>query len=582
MTLDPQHGAHPGEADDGRPPVGGAAPAGAAAVDVPVRVEGAALLVGEVDLAAARAALMTLGAQGSASLDGLSVAETKALLSGIVGIEAALDAVQARALVRLESAVKEDCLQREESPRQAVQIARSEASRMLKESRSVAGRSLATCRRLVQNMPGMLTALARGTLHPRSVHTVGSAMGPVPPHVRELVDEMLTAQLPELQDCGSREISDHVARMLHALDPEGAAERHRRAMEDRHVTITRGDHGMASVRALIPAIDAARIRKGLSVAAESARAGGDRRGHQQIMADLFADVLVGRGDGIDPTTLDIGILITDRSLLAPAHADAATIEGFGPVPYDHVREAMLRAVEAGDEDTELALTVRRLYADLDDGQLVGVEARSRAFPASLARFLRLAHQTCRAPYCDAPIRQMDHIVPWSQGGATSLDNGNGLCGGDNRKEESGERVRVVHDEDRTRRTVEWTTRYGQKARRGGVNLDPVGTYRRRHQRHPQPATALDPAPSATPTGPPSGPSPCRSELEGAPGELPKGTPQERGWSTIHRAFDRLQLRITDLPVPTPIIRSRAVGGELYVLRRERGEGPAPEDDPPLT
>ena len=45
----------------------------------------------------------------------------------------------------------------------------------------MAGRSLATCRRLVQSMPGMLTALAEGTLNPRSVHTVGSAMGPVPP-----------------------------------------------------------------------------------------------------------------------------------------------------------------------------------------------------------------------------------------------------------------------------------------------------------------------------------------------------------------------------------------------------------------
>lgn len=50
------------------------------------------------------------------------------------------------------------------------------------------------------------------------------------------------------------------------------------------------------------------------------------------MADMFADALVGRGDGIDPTTLDIGIIITDRSLLAPAHADAATIEGIRAGP----------------------------------------------------------------------------------------------------------------------------------------------------------------------------------------------------------------------------------------------------------
>lgn len=589
MTEDPQRRDATGEADDGHHQVHDAPPA-----DVPVRVEERAVLVGEVDVAAARAALMTLGVQGSPSLDRLSVAETKALLSSIVGIEAALDAVRARALVRLEAAVKEDCLQREESPRQAMQVARSEASRMLKESRSVAGRSLATCRRLVQSMPGMLTALAEGTLNPRSVHTVGSAMGPVPPHVRELVDTMLTAQLPDLQDCGTREISDHVARMLHALDPEGAAERHRRAMKDRHVTITREDHGMASVRALIPAIDAARIRKGLSVAAEGARAAGDRRGHQQIMADMFADALVGRGDGIDPTTLDIGIIITDRSLLAPAHADAATIEGFGPVPYDHVREAMLRAVGSGGEDTDLALTIRNLYADLDVGQLVGVEARSRAFPASLRRFLTLAHQTCRAPFCNAPIRQMDHIVPWSQGGATSLDNGNGTCGGDNQKEESGESVRVIHDEDGTRRTVEWTTRYGQKSRRGGINFDPVGTYRRQRRRqlaesgiadlsappaagssaHARPAlpaaTGVDGVPLSAAETPPvvegslerATPPVASAHGTGATGEEPaldEGS-SAKGWSTIYRAFDRLQLRITDLPIISP----RSVGDSLHV------------------
>jgi hypothetical protein len=219
------------------------------------------------------------------------------------------------------------------------------------------------------------------------------------------------------------------------------------------------------------------------------------------MADLFADALVGRGDGIDPTTLDIGIVITDRSLLAPAHADAATIEGFGTVPYDHVREEMLRAVQNDeDEDTELSATIRKLFIDADDGQLVGVESRSRAFPASLKRFLMLAHQTCRAPHCEAGIRQIDHIVPWSQGGATSLENGNGLCAGDNQKEQAGVRARVVTDEDGARRTVEWTTRYGQTARRRGVNFDPVGTAHRTLAKEAEEGRAADEAPSGQSPG----------------------------------------------------------------------------------
>ncbi|AXK46636.1 HNH endonuclease signature motif containing protein [Brachybacterium saurashtrense] len=591
MAQDPQRSEDSEEADGGRPaehPAHEDAPTGFPA-GVPVRAEGAELAVGDVDLAAVRSVLVELGVQGSASLEHLSVEGTTALLAGITGLEAALDAVRARALVHLEAAVKADCLQREESPRQAAQVARSEASRALKESRAVAGRSLATCRRLVQNMPGMLTALAEGSLHPRSVHRVGTAMAPVTPEIREQVDEVLSAQLDALTDCGTGEIADHVARILHALDPEGAAERHRRALHDRHVTITRTDHGMATVRATIPGIDAARIRKGLSVAAEAARASGDRRGHQQIMADLFADALVGRGDGIDPTTLDVGIVITDRSLLAPAHADAATIEGFGPVPYDHVREEMLRAAQRGEQDTDTSLTLRRLYTDPEDGQLVAVEARSRSFPDSLRRFLTLAHQTCRAPYCDAPIRQMDHIVPWSRGGPTSLENGNGLCGGDNQKESSGESVRVVRDEQGVRRTVDWTTRFGQRAHRRGVNLDPLGTYRRGARDHASrsdtgPGTSPHPdpgprrdgdsdTPSVTHPGTASsarpGPSAPALDPPGAPAAVPAEAP------TIHHAFDALRLRLTDLPTRAPLLGPRGRGVDLHFLPSSSNGPPGP-------
>src|SRR5699024_6929327 len=341
----------------------------------------------------------------------------------------------------------------------------------------------------------------------------------------------------------------------------------------------RGRHGMATITAHITGLDGARIRKGLSLAAEKARASGDRRGHQQIMADRFVDALIGRGDGIDPSTLEIGVLVTDRSLLAPSpaaekaragadrrgpqetvadrfvdaligrgdgidpstleigvlvtdrslpapsHADAATVEGYGSVPYEHICQEMLAALEA-EEDPELALTMRKVFLDHDDGQLVAVESRSRQFPPALARLLRYAHQTCRAPYCDASIRQLDHIVPWSEGGQTSLDNGNGLCAADNQKEQAGQTARVITDGDGVRRTVEWTTRYGQKARRGGINFDPVGTARRRRHHEQQPAVPDDGMRAA-----------------GAPPDVEKSPARvdEEAGASLERALTRLDL-----------------------------------------
>ena len=194
------------------------------------------------------------------------------------------------------------------------------------------------------------------------------------------------------------------------------------------------------------------------------------------MADRFTDVLLGRDDGTGTGTLDIGVIITDRSLLAPGHSDAAAVEGIGNGPYEHIREEMLRTLRAAEEeDPDLAISIRRLYLEPTSGQLVAAESRSRSFPPAMARLLRWSHQTCRGPYCDAPIRQLDHIQPHAAGGPTALDNGNGLCAGCNQKEQAGRTAHVVRDASGARRTVEWTSRHGQSARRGGVNFDPART-----------------------------------------------------------------------------------------------------------
>ena len=42
-------------------------------------------------------------------------------------------------------------------------------------------------------------------------------------------------------------------------------------------------------------------------------------------------------------------------------------------------------------------------------------------------FIGLRDQTCRTPYCDAPIRHRDHATPHRRGGPTSADNGLGDC-----------------------------------------------------------------------------------------------------------------------------------------------------------
>jgi hypothetical protein len=71
--------------------------------------------------------------------------------------------------------------------------------------------------------------------------------------------------------------------------------------------------------------------------------------------------------------------------------------------------------------------VQRLYTHPTTGELVAAESRGRLFRRSLARFIRLRDQTCRTPWCDAPIRHVDHAIEHGQRGPTATVNGQGLC-----------------------------------------------------------------------------------------------------------------------------------------------------------
>ncbi|MDQ4501659.1 HNH endonuclease signature motif containing protein [Sinomonas sp. ASV322] len=80
-----------------------------------------------------------------------------------------------------------------------------------------------------------------------------------------------------------------------------------------------------------------------------------------------------------------------------------------------------------------------------------MDSRSRLFPRALADLIRIRDQVCRTPYCDAPIRHIDHVVPVAVGGETSAENGQGLCEACNYAKESPgwERAVVgVRDDDR--------------------------------------------------------------------------------------------------------------------------------------
>jgi len=117
----------------------------------------------------------------------------------------------------------------------------------------------------------------------------------------------------------------------------------------------------------------------------------------------------------------VNLIMTDRTLFGDDD-EPAQLLGHGPIPAQ-----LARSLVIGNADTKTTTWVRRLFTDPTGTQLVAMDSRRRLFPAAAQKFLILRDQTCRTPWCDAPIRHIDHITPYGRGGPTHLHNGQGLC-----------------------------------------------------------------------------------------------------------------------------------------------------------
>ena len=116
--------------------------------------------------------------------------------------------------------------------------------------------------------------------------------------------------------------------------------------------------------------------------------------------------------------------MTDRTLFQ-GDSEPARLAGYGIVPAEWARKAVRVGAEA--DAGELNIWLRRLYTAPRTGELLAMDSIARIFPTGLRRFLHVRDDTCRTPYCDAPIRHHDHITPWHQDGPTTSTNGQGLC-----------------------------------------------------------------------------------------------------------------------------------------------------------
>jgi hypothetical protein len=321
------------------------------------------------------------------------------------------------------------------------------------ESPHRGGRLLGMSKALVTEMPHTLAALDTGQLNEERAMYVVKETACLTVDDRTAVDEELAADTGTFTGAGTRTVIATVRAAATRRDPRSVTQRASHAVSERSVSLRPAPDCMTYLTALLPAHQGVAMYTALARHADTLHAAGDPRSLGQIKADTLVERTTGTPGGI--TGIDINLVITDRTLLQ-GDSEPARLTGYGTVPAPWARNLLNQEPtpehpqaqgqeprtggsntpdpttsdpDTGQKDAvqELKIWLRRLYTAPGTGDLVAMDSRRRLFPAPLRRFIQIRDDTCRTPYCDAPIRHHDHIIPWHNDGPTTLANGAGLC-----------------------------------------------------------------------------------------------------------------------------------------------------------
>lgn len=298
-----------------------------------------------------------------------------------------------------------------------------------RESPAKGSRLLGLARALVTEMPHTLAALESGQLNEWRATLLVRETACLDATDRAAVDEELAADTGTFDGAGDHAIVSAAKSAAYRHDPRSVTQRAAHADTERSVSLRPAPDTMCYLTALLPVAAGVAAYAALSRHADSARATGDPRTRGQVMADTLVERVTGTPGGI--TGIEVQLVMTDRTLLTGGNVPAR-LPGYGIVPAGWARKLLA----SKGENPEFGTWVRRLYTAPGTGELISMDSRARLFPAGLRRFIETRDSTCRTPYCDAPIRHLDHIVPWYRGGETTAANGAGLCEACNQTKET--------------------------------------------------------------------------------------------------------------------------------------------------
>lgn len=297
--------------------------------------------------------------------------------------------------------------------------------------------SLETARRL-EKLPRTRERFASGKLSEIQAAEIASAANLDPNAEGPLLETAESETVSALRD-RCREVR------AAAYTDEDACERIRRGRYLRHWT---DPDGAVRLNGRFAPDDGARLLASVRARAERLQAEARRAGQREPADAYEADALVGFASGESAPKSVVHVEVDraafERGRLEPG--ERCVIRGVGPVPIAVARR--------------MAHNGRVKFIERDGVDVTRVAHARRAIPAHLRSALEARDPTCVVPGCDMTTGlEIDHIVAFADGGATSLDNLARLC-------------RFHHGEKTHRgwllggRPGSWTWTRGRRASRG--------------------------------------------------------------------------------------------------------------------
>jgi hypothetical protein len=266
-----------------------------------------------------------------------------------------------------------------------------------------------------ERLPHAWQALDRGDLSLEHVKRLARATRHAPPRITTAVDVRLVA-LAVARGWTPARLAAEATRAVLALDPDGAADRARKAKAAADVTLFPGTDETSSLVAdgeaavLGRVMDAIRAR-----AAELARDAVGPLSAGLARFNALADLVLGQSQATRPKVQTL--LSVDLATWLGLTRSPGELSGYGPISAETARVL--------SEDAELRL----MLTDPVTGQALAL-GRTRYRPSeALRRFIHARDSHCQFPGCHAPAVRcdIDHIVEDRVGGPTDPDNLHCLC-----------------------------------------------------------------------------------------------------------------------------------------------------------